>query len=99
MTLLFLIKGHTKNDCDVKFNLLKRGTRGINIFDEAGLDKAYTKDNAEYIDLQRVPEEFWKGFTNSIADLYRNPEASSTLKNHIFHFGSSANFTTYIRQL
>ena len=33
VTLLFLIKGHTKNNCDIKFNLLKRGTRGINIFD------------------------------------------------------------------
>ena len=29
VTLIFLIKGHTKNYCDVKFNLLKRGAKGL----------------------------------------------------------------------
>ena len=34
VVLHFLIKGHTKNECDSKFNTLKRGTYGINIFTE-----------------------------------------------------------------
>ena len=32
VALLFLIKGHTKQDADKKFNLLKQGTDGEDIF-------------------------------------------------------------------
>ena len=52
--LLFLIKGHTNNECDSKFNSLKTDTAGINIYTGAGLDEAYTKSNGDSIDLQRV---------------------------------------------
>ena len=52
--MMFLIKGHTKNECDSKFNSLKKRTFGVNIFTEEGLDPAYTKQNAD--DLTRLPE-------------------------------------------
>ena len=45
VTLIFLIKGHTKNGCDVKFDLLKCGAKGVNIFTEENFYAAYTKDN------------------------------------------------------
>ena len=54
VVLFFLVKGHTKNECDSKFNKLKSGTKGVNIFTEAGLDWAYFKNNEEHIALHRV---------------------------------------------
>ena len=60
MTLIFFIKGHTKNDCDVKFNLLKHGAKGVNIFTKEELGASYTKDNGFYIDLKRMAPEKWR---------------------------------------
>ena len=51
VTLLFLIKGHTKNDADRKFNLLKRGQDGEDIWTDVELDVALTKKNKEFIDF------------------------------------------------
>ena len=89
MTLIFLIKGHTKNDCDVKLNLLKRGAKGVNIFTEEDLDAAYTKVNGCYIDLKHMAPEKWREFTDGLSDLFHHPKSASTLINHIFKFGTS----------
>ena len=35
---MFLVKGHTTYKCDSKFNSLKGGTRGVNIYTERGFD-------------------------------------------------------------
>ena len=43
VTLLFLIKGHTKNDCDREFNLLKEGQDREDIWTADKLDTALTK--------------------------------------------------------
>ena len=101
--LLFLIKGHTKNECDVKFNILKKSTHGVNIFTERGLDHYYTKDNSDQIDLVRVEGEHanrWRGFTAGLSSLYHDPSSAVTLKNHIFKFGGTLpKLTIYSRQL
>ena len=54
VTLLFLVKGHTKNDCDKMFNNLKQGTRGENIWTADDLDDCYVKNNKEFITLYRA---------------------------------------------
>ena len=57
MTLLFLVKGHTKNDCDQNFNLLKQGQDGEDIWTADELDTVLTKKNTEFIDLKRIAGE------------------------------------------
>ena len=52
VTLLFLVKGHTKNDCDKKFNLLKQGTNGKDIWTDVQLDATLSKKNSKDIDLK-----------------------------------------------
>ena len=87
--MMFLIKGHTKNECDSKFNSLKKGTYGINTYTEDGLDAAYTKNNEKDIRFTRLHEgeTRWKAFSNSFVELYRNLESGQLMKNHIFIFG------------
>ena len=95
--LIFLVKGHTKNDADKGFNILKKGTKGENIWTEDQLDKAFTKNNQDMIDLQRVPAERWKAFTDWLDTMYMDPADISA--NHVFSIGTSATPTTYARQL
>ena len=52
MTLLFLVKGHTKNDWDRNFDLLKQGQDGEDIWTADELYTALTKKNTEFIDLK-----------------------------------------------
>ena len=99
VTLIFLIKGNTNNDCDVKFNLLKCGAKGVNIFTEEDLDAAYTEDNGCYIDLKHIAPEKWGKFTDGMSDLFRHPKSATTLINHIFKFGTNENHTTYTHQI
>ena len=40
-----------------KFDNLKRGANGVNIFTKEELDAAYTKDNGCYIYLKRMAPE------------------------------------------
>ena len=102
VVLFFLIKGHTKNECDSKFNKLKSGTRGVNIFTEEGLDAAFLKNNTKEIALHRVPvgDNSWRAWTKGLSNLYRNVESGQLKKNHIFIFGGKNNTrTTIARQL
>ena len=102
VVLFFLVKGHTKNECDSKFNCLKIGTRGVNIFTEAGLDAAYRKGNQKTISLTRIAagDNVWRGYTSGLANLYRKMESGQLMKNHIFTFGGDNRFqTTISRQL
>ena len=70
--MMFLIKGHTKNECNSKLNSLKKGTFGVKMFTEKGLDAAYTKQSSDYIRLTRLPEgeTRWKGFTEGLGKTY-----------------------------
>ena len=51
VTLLFLTKGHTKNDANREFNLLNHGQSGKDIWTADDLDAALTENNREFIDL------------------------------------------------
>ena len=102
VVLMFLIKGHTKNEADRIFNLLKAGARGVNIFTEEGLDAAYQKNNENSIALHQIKtgDTHWRGYTEGLGELYRNLESSNLLKNHIFTFGGDGNSNTSVgRQL
>ena len=100
VTLLFLIKGHTKNDCDRFFNLLKRGTEGEDIWTDSELDAAYTKNNKEDIDLMRVDEgsSLWLAWAEGLNNYYRDPEPGTILSNHEFIFGDSDSPTIFKRK-
>ena len=88
VTLLFLIKGHTKNDCDRKFNELKMKQNNKNIWDAKSLDAALSEINGDGILLKRVEEEdTWKAWGDSLGDAYRDPESGTITCNHIFEFG------------
>ena len=102
VVMMFLIKGHTKNECGSKFNCLKKGLYSMIICTEQGLDAAYTKQNADDIRLTQLPEgeTRWKGFTEGLGRLYRDIDLGQSLKNHIFTFGgANPNKTTVTRQL
>ena len=102
VVLVFLVKGHTKNECDSKFNMLKCGTRGFNIFTEEGLDAAYQKGNENEICVLRIPlgSDMWRGYTTGLEKIYRNIESGQLKKNHIFVFGGDGNSKTSVsRQL
>ena len=103
VTLLFLVKGHTKNDCDMKFNSLKGGTAGEDIWTADELDDAYTKANGEYITLKRIVEDddFWLGFGAGLKDLYKDPPTGTILSNHEFTIERGENgrgSTTLVRR-
>ena len=87
VTILFLIKGHTKNHCDHGFNLLKHGTRGKNLYTGSQLDAAYTENNEDYITLQRLVHLSFYGWTEGLNLIYRDPPSGSVLCNHVFTFG------------
>lgn len=98
VTLLFLVKGHTKNDCDRNFNLLKRGQDGEDIWTDVELDVALTKKNEDFISLKRVTGEHWKGWTGGLNDYYRDTPPGTILVNHVFTFGDSDSPTVFRRQ-
>ena len=96
LSCFFKIKGQKNNECDSKFNTLKQGMHGINIYTEDGLDKSYKK-NSDHINLNRIKSNItrWKAFTKGLSALYRNPTTPTTMKNHIFLFGANNNRKKY----
>ena len=91
VVLMFLVKDHTTNECDSKFNSFKEGTRGVNIFTERGLDAAYTRDNKEDTIHHHTlsADNRWQGFTKGLANPFSNVESGHLKKNHIFSFGGN----------
>ena len=96
--LLFLIKGHTKQDADKKLNLLKQGANGEEIWTGEELDSALTKKNEQYINLMRVEGQKWTNWTEGLNDYYRDPPSGWILVNHEFMFGDSDMPTKYKRK-
>jgi hypothetical protein len=95
VTLMFLVKGHTKNDCDKMFNNLKQGTKGKNIWTGRDLDEAYVANNEEFISLTRINGDdtlasFWRDWAEGLGKVYRDPPTGTILDNHMFEFGRKA---------
>ena len=99
-TLLFLIKGHTKNICDRHFNLLKNALRNKNIYDEKGLDAALTEKNKKYISLMRLEygTDKWRDFSKFLDEYYMDCPPKTITPNHIYTFGVNGSKTLYLRQ-
>ena len=93
VTLMFLIKGHTKNHCDKYFNLLKKGTRGRDIWTADQLDEAYTMNNAKYISLYRLNDKPFYDWAKGLQKIYKDLPPSSILCNHEFTFGGDVDDT------
>ena len=83
VNLIFLVKGHTKNDCDRMFNLLKAQWHKSNVytFDQA-LDILAAVENVDTIDARDVHIDYTKLFDN----WYKQPVSGTIQKNHIFSF-------------
>ena len=84
VTLLFLFKGHMKNDCNKIFNLLKMSTDGNNIWNAEDLDRASMKNNAEFIVLLRVEGKYWCGWSEGLSTLYCDLDSDIIKANHGF---------------
>ena len=65
-TLLFLIKGHTKNICDRLFNLVEHEYHGTNIYSEDVLDASLGKHLQ--ITLRRLTEDDFFDFESFLYD-------------------------------
>ena len=65
VALLFLVKGHTKNNAYRKFNFLKQKQDGKDIWTVVELNVAPTKWNKEFIDLLQLINEHVKAWTKA----------------------------------
>jgi hypothetical protein len=78
--LIFLIRGHTKNDCDRLFNTMKMVYRKSDVFTPQDLVDCMQHEKVEPIMVP--PEAFvdWNGLENSFID----PPSGHIQANHIF---------------
>ena len=83
VTLLFLMKGRTKNICDCLFNLVKHEYHDTNIYSEDALDASLGKH--PQITLRRLTEDDFFDFESFLYDFYVEPRDIE--KYHIFTFG------------
>ncbi len=72
VSLIFLIKGHTKNICDRFYNLLKHTYHNVNIYTEAELDCELGVH--EQVDVQQVPKQAFKDFESWQTGYYMKPD-------------------------
>ena len=63
------------------------GTKGEDLWTDVQLDAAYTKNNEEYITLERVTHESMFDWTTGLEKVYDEPPSGTTLSNHVFTFG------------
>ena len=78
--VIFLIKGHTKNDCDRMFNLLKKEYRKCHCYTPEELIDIMNK-HLQVNDVAMEPSEFknWDALEDMIVQ-----KAEKILKNHVF---------------
>jgi hypothetical protein len=78
---IFLVRGHTKNDCDRSFNLLKKHVRHENIYTPEELFISMNK--AEDVEAIQVPEDGfcdWDSWENQ----FMSPKVAKTNSYHVF---------------
>ena len=75
---VFLVRGHTKNDCDRLFNLMKKTYRKSNVYNEEDLMQAINKN--EHVTAIRFHDFYdWDDFQNEAMR-----SIDSVLINHVF---------------
>lgn len=91
---IFLIKGHTKNDCDRMFNLMKQDYRKTNCYTPPELNDLINK-HPLCTAIPMLPNDFldWDALQNKMVD-----KADGILKNHIFTVKSSDSNNVWIQE-
>lgn len=83
VNLIFLVKGHTKNDCDRMFNLLKAQWHKSNVYTfNQALHILASVENVETIDASNIHIDY----TSLFDHWYKQPASGTIQKNHIFTF-------------
>ena len=91
---IFLIKGHTKNDCDRMFNLLKMIYRKVNCYTPDELIVIMNKlPQVTAIPMEASDFKDWDVLENVLVD-----KADGILKNHIFTVRSRDSNTMMIQE-
>ena len=88
INLIFLIKGHTKNDCNHMFNLFNMDWRKTNVYTiDKYMEILQRKDN---VDVVKDKDLFFD--YDCYFDLfYKKPKSGSVKNNHIFTFSKDVN--------
>jgi len=86
ITLLFLIKGHTKNARDRMFNILKLGYHRKDIFTVDQLCDVVNEN--EFIKVSCMQTQDFKDFLKRQDGFYRSPAAGSFNSTHVFEITS-----------
>jgi len=83
VNLIFLVKGHTKNDCDRMFNLLKVQWHKSNVYTfNQALAILGAVENVLPIDASNIHIDY----TSLFEKWYKQPASGTIQKNHIFTF-------------
>ena len=77
---IFLVHGHTKNDCDPLFNLMKKEYRRRNCFTPEDIIKSIDHERVEAV---MVPVDTFKDW-DALENEYMKKPAGNTKTNHIF---------------
>ena len=82
---IFLVKGHTKNDCDRMFNLMKYDYRKVNCYTPGELIALVNKHpQVQAIAMEHSDFKDWDRLENALVQ-----KAEGILKNHVFVVSSS----------
>jgi hypothetical protein len=77
---IFLVKGHTKNDCDRLFNTMKKEYRKTNCYTKEALIKAINHDKVEAL---MVPPETFRNW-DALQNKYMSLPTGKVTSNHVF---------------
>jgi hypothetical protein len=83
---IFLVAGHTKNQCDRMFNKLKKKYNKSNVYSMQVLEEVLKDEN---IDVQRVKDGDFADWDSFLNNLYCAMPVGMTFKNHIFSVAKS----------
>ena len=91
---IFLVKGHTKNDCDRMFNLMKYDYRKMNCYTPAELI-AIVNEHPQVNAVAMAPSDFkdWDALENKMIK-----KADDILKNHVFSVMATSPNTMLIQE-
>lgn len=82
ITLLFLVKGHTKNSCDRLFNLVKLDYHKQNTYTYDELYDAINKN--EFITVEKMMKDEMFDFLEWQDKFYQSPEGGKFNQTHVF---------------
>jgi hypothetical protein len=81
---IFLVRGHTKNDCDRLFNTMKKDYRKTNSFTPGDVYNSIKAAGNSKVEPIMVPLDAFKDWT-TLQDVYIKAPTNQTTVNHIFY--------------